>query len=273
VDALRAIDGWGARTVAAGVATAGGVVATRGATATRMRLASVTKPLVALAVLIAVEEGVVGLDDPAGPTGSTVRHLLAHASGLAFDNDQVLAAPGTRRIYSNTGFDVLGRHLAERSGMTPAEYLQEAVLAPLGLARTELKGTPGAGAVGTLDDVLRFGVELLSPTLIDHQTAAQARQVQFPGLAGVLPGVGRFDPLDWGLGLELRDGKQPHWTGRRNSPATFGHFGGSGTFLWVDPEAGAVCCALTDREFGDWALEAWPAMSDVVLAELAGSSS
>jgi CubicO group peptidase (beta-lactamase class C family) len=269
VDALRAIEGWGARTVSAGVATAAGVEATAGATGTRMRLASVTKPLVALAVLIAVEEGVVGLDDAAGPPGSTVRHLLAHASGLAFDNHQVLAPPGRRRIYSNTGFDVLGRHLAEHSGMTPAEYLHEAVVAPLGMAGTELKGAPGAGAVGTLDDVLRFGVELLAPTLVDRATLAEARRVQFPGLAGVLPGVGRFDPLDWGLGLEPRDGKQPHWTGRRNSPATFGHFGGSGTFLWVDPEAGVVCCVLTDREFGDWALEAWPALSDAVLAELA----
>jgi CubicO group peptidase (beta-lactamase class C family) len=271
VDALRAIDGWGARTVAVGVATANGVLATAGATERRMRLASVTKPLVALAMLIAVEEGVVGLDDPAGPEGSTVRHLLAHASGLAFDNDQVLAPPGRRRIYSNTGFDVLGRHLAERSGMTPAEYLQEAVLAPLGMTGTELKGAPGAGAVGTLDDVLRFGVELLAPTLIDEVTLAEARGVQFPGLAGVLPGVGRFDPLDWGLGIELRDGKQPHWTGSRNSPATFGHFGGSGTFLWVDPEAGAACAALTDRDFGDWALDAWPALSDAVLTELAGT--
>ena len=62
--------------------------------------------------------------------------------------------------------------------------------------------------------------------------------MQFPGLVGVLPDVGRMDPNDWGLGVELRDAKTPHWTGARNSPRTFGHFGGSGTFLWVDPERG-----------------------------------
>ena len=67
---------------------------------------------------------------------------------------------------------------------------------------------------------------------------AQATSVAFPGLRGVLPGVGRFDPLDWGLGFEVRGSKSPHWTGTRNSPATFGHFGGTGTFLWVDPAAG-----------------------------------
>ena len=63
--------------------------------------------------------------------------------------------------------------------------------------------------------------------------------MQFPGLVGVLPGFGRMDPNDWGLGFELRDAKSPHWTGARNSPRTFGHFGGSGTFLWVDPERAA----------------------------------
>jgi CubicO group peptidase (beta-lactamase class C family) len=92
--------------------------------------------------------------------------------------------------------------------------------------------------------------------------------VQFPGLAGVLPDFGRFDPLDWGLGFELKDAKDPHWTGTRSSARTFGHFGGSGTFLWVDPDAGVALGVLTDREFGDWAKEAWPRLSDVVLEEL-----
>jgi len=91
--------------------------------------------------------------------------------------------------------------------------------------------------------------------------------VQFPGLSGVLPGFGRQDPNDWGLGLELRDGKSPHWTGSRNAPQTFGHFGRSGTFLWVDPVAGLALGCLTDLAFGEWAVEAWPALADAVLAE------
>ena len=91
--------------------------------------------------------------------------------------------------------------------------------------------------------------------------------MQFPGLTGVLPGFGRMEPNDWGLGFELRDGKHPHWTGSRNSPATFGHFGRSGTFLWVDPERRVALGVLTDEPFGDWAVAAWPALSDAVLAE------
>jgi CubicO group peptidase (beta-lactamase class C family) len=81
----------------------------------------------------------------------------------------------------------------------------------------------------------------------------------------VLPGFGRQSPNDWGLGFELRDGKQPHWTGIRNSPRTFGHFGRTGTFLWVDPDGALACVCLTDAGFGPWAQAAWPALSDAVL--------
>lgn len=92
--------------------------------------------------------------------------------------------------------------------------------------------------------------------------------VQYPGTKGVLPGYGHQNPNDWGLGFEIRDGKSPHWTGSSSSPRTFGHFGQSGTLLWIDPDAGAACVALTDRAFGPWAVEAWPAFTDAVLAGL-----
>jgi len=49
------------------------------------------------------------------------------------------------------------------------------------------------------------------------------------------------------------------------SRRAYGHFGGSGTFLWVDPAAGIGCAVLTDREFGEWAKEAWPRFSDAVV--------
>ena len=269
MEALRQIDGWGASTAAGGVAAATGHVATYGATSTRLRLASVTKPMFAYAVLIAVEEGTVSLDEPAGPPGSTIRHLLAHASGLSFDGEEPIARPGARRIYSNTGFDRLADHVEAATGMAAAEYLRLAVFEPLGMTTATLEGSPSAFGYATLEDVIGFAAELLRPTLLAPETLAGAVTVQFPGLAGVLPGVGRFDALDWGLGFELCDAKSPHWTGAANSPVTFGHFGGSGTFLWVDPIAGIACTALTDREFGPWALDAWPKLSDAVLAEVA----
>ena len=150
-----------------------------------------------------------------------------------------------------------------------ADYLVAGVLQPLGM-QAELRGSPAADLHGSLDDLLILARELQRPTLVAQETLAEATTVQFRGLAGVLPDFGRFDPNDWGLGFELRDDKSPHWTGTRNSPRTFGHFGGSGTFLWVDPEADLALACLTDLDFGPWALEAWPQLSDAVLAENPG---
>jgi len=234
--------------------------------------ASVTKLVTALAVLVAVEEGTVTLDEAAGPPGSTVRHLLAHASGLAFGDDRVLAPPGRRRIYSNRGFEVLGALVGDRAGIPFHTYLSEAVLVPLGMAVTHLEGSPAAGLVGPLDDLARLAGELLAPTLVSSSTLGTATAVAFPGLAGVLPGYNRLDPLDWGLGFEVRDDKSPHWTGAANSATSFGHFGRSGSFLWVDPPAGLSCVVLSGRDFGPWAADAWPALSDAVLAEFGGAT-
>lgn len=270
-DALALIDTWPAENAAAAVVSAdGAVLASRGDQDRVYRLASVTKPLSAYAVLVAVEEGVFELDDPAGPPGSTVRHLLAHTSGLDFSEDRVRAEPGNRRLYSNRGFEVLADTLAERSGIPFATYLDEAVFAPLGMTSSRLEGSAGAGAVSTGADLSRFAAELQRPALLAPETLRAATSVAFPGLDGVLPGYGAQKPNDWGLGFEIRDGKAPHWTSAANSPATFGHFGQSGTFLWVDPQADAACIALTDRDFGPWAVEAWPPLSDAVLAALRG---
>jgi CubicO group peptidase (beta-lactamase class C family) len=266
VEALWAIDGWGAGTAAAGVARADGVLATRGPGDVELPWASVTKILTGLALLVALEEGTVDLDEPAGPPGSTLRHLLSHASGLQTDGEKPIAELGRRRIYSNTGIELAARLLEERAEMPFADYFAQAVVRPLGLAG-RLAGSPAHAYRGPLDDLLALGRELLRPTLVAAETLTEATTVQFPGLAGVLPGLGRMDPNDWGLTFELRDAKSPHWTGSHNSERTFGHFGASGTFLWVDPDAGVACGVLTDRRFGDWAKEAWPPFSDAVLAE------
>jgi len=267
MEALHQLDSWEVPFAAAGVTTATGVIAIRGDERHAVRLASVSKPVTALAVLIAAEEGVLDLDDAAGPPGSTVRHLLSHASGLPFHGRAPIAPPARRRIYSNEGFGVLGEYLEARAEMPFADYVRAAVCAPLEL-ELDPDGHPGAGMSARLTDVLALGRELLSPTLIAPETLEEMCAVQFAGLDGVLPDFGRFSPMDWGLGVELKDGKEGHWTGTRTSARTFGHFGGSGTFLWVDPDLGVACACLTTREFGDWAKIAWPALSDAVVASL-----
>ncbi|MGH3081791.1 MAG: serine hydrolase domain-containing protein [Gaiellaceae bacterium] len=264
--ALHQIDRWSAENAAAAVLRDGSALAAHGPTEREFRWASVTKPATALAVLVAAEEGTVDLDEPAGPPGSTVRHLLAHASGLPFEGREPIGQPGTGRIYSNTGFDVLAETVARRAEMPFEEYLRQAVLEPLGMD-AELRGSAGSHLVGSLDDLVRFARELQRPTLVAPETLAEATSVQFPGLAGVIPEMGRFDPNDWGLGFELKDEKPRHWSGTRTSPRTFGHWGGSGTFLWVDPEADLALGVLSDLDFGEWAKAAWPKLSDAVYGE------
>lgn len=265
--ALDAVGAWPVDAAAVGVLGGAGDPQVVGDPSRPFAWASVTKVATALTCWVAIEEGTLDLDAPAGPPGSTVRHLLAHASGLGPDGDEVLADPGERRIYSNRGFEVLADTLEGAAGMPFADYLAEAVLGPLAMTSTRLDGSPAHGAHGPLADLLRLAGELLEPTLVDGSTVATATAVAFRGLDGVLPGFGRQAPNDWGLGVELRDGKSPHWTPRTASARTFGHFGRSGSFVWVDPDAGVACCCLSDREFGPWAAVAWPALGEAVLAE------
>ncbi len=220
-----------------------------------------------MAVLVAVEEGSLFLDQPAGPPGSTVAHLLSHSSGLAPDRveNAAVGRVGTRRIYSNHGFEVLGQTLEEATAFTLPDYLHEAVLLPLGMTKTALTGPAGYGASSTVDDLLKLGRELLEPTLLAPETLERATTPHLPELSGVLPGFGRQDPNPWGLGFEIKGTKSPHWMGATNSPRSFGHFGRSGTFFWLDPEARVFCTALTDKPFGPWAATAWPPFSDLVL--------
>jgi CubicO group peptidase (beta-lactamase class C family) len=267
--ALDALDDWPVSAAAAAVVGPSGMLAGHGDTGRQFALASVTKLLVARAVQVAIEEGAVDLDTAAGPPGSTVRHLLAHASGLAMHSGETLAKPGTRRIYSNYGFGVLAETVQRAAGIEFGRYLAEAVFEPLNMTATRLDGgaqAAGFGATSTVADLTAFAGDLLTPTTVSAQMHADAITVQFPGLNGVLPGYGQQRPNDWGLGFEIKDAKSPHWTGAKNSAASYGHFGQSGTLIWADPCAKLALVVLTDRDFGDWALPLWPALADRVLA-------
>ena len=245
--ALAQVASWPASDPSAGVTDATVTIAQAGAVERRREWASVTKLITALCVLHLTETGSLSLDEPAGPPGSTVRHLLAHASGLGFEGTQVLARPGQRRIYSNAGFNLLGALVSERARLPFPECAAQIVFAPLGMNQSTIEGTPSAGGAGPLVDLLRLGRELLAPSIVSPSTLAMACRVVFAGLDGVLPGFGRQNPNDWGLGFELRDHKAPHWTGSSNSAATFGHFGQSGSFLWVDPVAGLALRRVVGR--------------------------
>src|SRR5260370_13331087 len=151
------------------------------------RWASVTKLLVALAALDATQRGLLDLDEPAGPPGSTIRHLLAHASGLAFASDAVLSPPGRRRIYSNRGIEIVADIVAARSGQPFGRLLAEEICLPLGMAATRLEGSPAWGAIGPLADLMNLAVEPASPALGDAHLLRHPTRTPFPGLSTVLP--------------------------------------------------------------------------------------
>lgn len=236
-------------------------------------IASISKVIAALTVLVAVEEGTLDLDDPAGPAGSTLRHLLAHASGLAFDEHTSMAAVGQRRIYSNAGIEEAAQHLEAKAAMTFADYQNEAVLGPLGMTSTHLDGSPAQGVYSNVEDLTALARELMRPTLIDETTMAEATTSQFPELRGVIPGFGSHDPNPWGLGIELRGTKSPHWTAPGNSTQTFGHFGGTGTYLWVDPAIDLAAVAISGTAYGPWANDAWPSTNQAILDRYRAPSS
>ena len=272
---LATIDEWPVPHAVAAVVQRGSVIAVHGETDRTFRLASISKVITAWTCLIAVEEGSVSLDDAVGPPESTLRHCLAHAAGYGFDTATPIMGVGKRRIYSNTGIEIAAKHVAERTGLMFADYMNEAIFEPLGMSDTSLKASPAYAVFSTVDDMALFMQELIQPSLISAVTAQDAITVQYPELGGVIPGLGSYKPNPWGLGIEIRDGKQPHWTGLLNSPQTFGHFGGSGTMMWIDPTIDTGLIALTDLNFDKWsaeALVAWPSLSDAVIRSLTNNA-
>lgn len=237
-------------------------------------LKSVTKLLAAYSFLMAVEEGAFSLDSACGPDGATVRHLLAHASGLGFDSREPEKPVGQQRVYSSAGFEILDDFLEETSGMHLREYARLGVFEPLGMDTADIYGSAGHGGRASISDMRAFTRELAAPTLLSESTLIDAFSNQFGDLRGIVPGYGMQKPCPWGLGFEIRGEKAPHWTGENMPADTVGHFGVSGTYLWAvpawsdSPHAGTAMVVLTDRDFGAWAKPLWAETNAAVFAEL-----
>ena len=153
------------------------------------------------------------------------------------------------------GFQRARRRARERGAEMPFEDYLRAAVSSRSASRASYDGSPGSGIHG--------GSTTCSRSAASCSRRRSSRRRPSPRRRGAVPRARRrasrtsaaSSPNDWGLGVELRDAKSPHWTGTRNSSRTFGHFGGSGTFLWVDPEARRRV-RLPDRpEFDEWAVE------------------
>ncbi|MEX6428277.1 MAG: serine hydrolase domain-containing protein [Ferrimicrobium sp.] len=247
--------------------------------------ASVSKLVASLGVHIAIEDGSWLRQSTLGDFALAVEELLSHCSGLATGalGEKRLAEPEhvepslarrSRRVYSNIGYELLGRGLESISSMRYRDYILEAVLAPAGMTGVrfarDLEVTGAAfGLEGTLDDLVGLVRALSFPSIVSSESLTALRAPFLPGIAGILPGFGYQDPNPWGLGAEVRGRKSPHWMGDLVSEASFGHFGQSGSFLWIDPIQQCFAVFLGSRPFGPWAKERWPMINDEVVRALA----
>lgn len=257
-------------TALVGVTDPDGTLAVQGDPDQQLELASVSKPMTAWGALIAVERGLIGLDDPAGPPGATVHHLLDHTSGLPFEGNEPERAPGERRIYSNSGFDLLGAVVAQAVGMEFSDWMQQEVTGPLEMTETTVAGRPSAGYRSTINDMLRFGREVLWPRLLSPELGERALSLSRGGLRGLVPGYGAFDDNHWGLGFELKGMKTPHWLGDGFPPETAGHFGGAGSFLFIDRSRDIAGAFLSGVSFNSDHKAMWPGLTDEIAARYGG---
>jgi CubicO group peptidase (beta-lactamase class C family) len=134
------------------------------------RLGSLTKQFTSMAIMMLVEQGKVGLQDPIDnylpgyPMQGkvvTVEHLLTHTSGIqsytdipgymaskvqadltvqqlidAFKNEPMQFDPGTRYRYNNSGYVLLGAIIEKASGQTYAAYIADHIFKPLGMTHS-----------------------------------------------------------------------------------------------------------------------------------------
>jgi beta-lactamase class C len=197
--------------------------------------------------------------------------------------------PGRQLLYSNAGYALLGRIVERVAGHDIWAEAAERLWEPLGLmgivarpgpafaerlavvADARHAGTdheaynsaywramaiPWGGLFGTVRDLARWAGSFLGgPSPL---SAASRRLMTTDQARGASGGVASmkttWSPAHWGLGWEVKGGKLRHWTGDLTSPATFCHFGATGTLLWADPEHELALAVFGNRSV----VHLWP---------------
>jgi beta-glucosidase-like glycosyl hydrolase/CubicO group peptidase (beta-lactamase class C family) len=296
--------------------------------------ASLTKPVVtATLVAMQVEAGRIGLDLPVarflpewndGPNPDwrktvTVRNLLTHSSGLPAHEDYFLKlhskrefiaaicrepleyAPGTKTVYSDLGFILLGEILERATGKTLDQLAHEQIFAPLDMTSTMFQppknllsriaptendttyrkrplqgevhdenafamgGVAGhAGLFTTAGDLAAFCQMLLNGGIYGHhRLLTRATISQFTAAQS---------PADNARTLGWMTPTPNSSSGRYFSPHTFGHLGFTGTSIWIDPDRRLFVVLLTNRVYptreSDRIAAVRPAVHDAVIESL-----
>ena len=267
-------------------------------------LASLTKPIAtATATLRAVEQQHLSLETPLetffpgiAVTKARLQHLLSHSSGLpayvpffeTCSNGRevveriVAAAPeyatGTRSVYSDLGFMLLGRLLEMTFERLFRAVISDLVLVPLELASVEFGPLPnpeGERRIAPTELDPRSGT-FLQGLVHDENARLFGGAAGHAGLFGTIEGVSRFAqqilctvtgrgrtllpaPLlrawtqrqpwlpdsSWGLGWDTPTPESS--AGPSLSPRSFGHTGFTGTSVWIDPQQDFYVCILSNR--------------------------
>lgn len=287
-------------------------------------IASITKPIVGMAMLRLVEDAKVTLDDRVssfipdfhrqGKRGITIRQLLTHTSGLPDmlpNNLELRQAgaplsefvagtcdvepdfqPGFGVQYQSMGFCILGELIQRISGAPCRDFVRREFFKPLGMTDTSLGaaedwyagdqpkvdrivqlrlpreqsatdswnwngrywrglGAPWGGMLTTPTDLAKFarmlldngsvdGLSILAPATIE---AATRNQIQT--MPNVPEAERRCKP--WGLGWRLNWPSHSANFGDFLGPRAFGHWGATGTLMWVDPERQRFLIVLTTQ--------------------------
>ena len=260
-------------------------------------IASLTKVVATTtAAMLLVEDGRVELDAPVsrylpaftggGKDAVTMRHLLAHTSGLpawapggtlgAFVGAELDAAPGERMVYSDVGFVVLWAALEKAAGEPLPGLLERRVYGPLGMAstgfgplddcvrcsptRTRADGTPVRGIVH--DPIARKLGGVAGNAGLFSTAGDLSRFAAMLAGGGALEGVrvlreetvrafAERQPgaAERALGWETPKSNGTGAAGTTMSRTAFGHTGFTGTSLWVDPERGSWAVLLANRTY------------------------
>ena len=263
-------------------------------------LASLTKVVATTpAVMQLIERGRLRLDatvashwpefGQAGKAAITLRQLLTHTAGLRADldpaagwsgpeaalaliaGDHPVCAPGTRFLYSDVGFIVLGELVRRVSGMPLDLYSHQHIFVPLRMRETGFRPAPDlrariaptdwedgvlrhgavqdptayrmagvaghAGLFASADDLARFAQAMLDGgggVLTPDTVATMTRANPLPG--GARRGLG------WDIGSHYA-APMAEWFG----PRAYGHTGYTGTLLWLDPDSATFLIVLTSR--------------------------
>jgi CubicO group peptidase (beta-lactamase class C family) len=222
--------------------------------------ASVSKMAVAMAFGVEMDWGLHAYTEMVGPRGANFANLFSHSSGLGLEEGDPVVPVGTKRVYSNYGVDyAVAKIVGENS---PAEWLEDRVFSPLGMASSALGARPAAGVSGSTEDMEKLAIAWLRPDALAASTRDRMIRPYLPELAGIVPGFGRFTPCPWGMGPEIR-GDKSHWMGDW-LPTSFGHFGMSGSLMLMNVDEGIGVVATTTEDFGPWAVALWPAWTSAV---------